>query len=84
MYLQSNNNLQTMFNDYIESQKSQQAQLAEQAKSVNNSAVREYLEASNQVMNQLNQLDEFVLSSATKQKKQTFFEKIKNVFKKMF
>lgn len=84
MDIQNNNNLQTAYKNYIECQKAQQAHLAEQAKTVSNPAVREYLEASNKVMNQLNQLDEFVLSSATKQKPQTFFEKIKNVFKKIF
>lgn len=79
-----NNDLLTAYRNNLNAQKAQQAQLAEQAKSVANPQIREYLEASNRVMNQLNQLDEFVLSTATKQKPQGFFEKIKCAFKKLF
>lgn len=84
MNIQNNSNLQTAYKNYMDCQKAQQAQLAEQAKSVTNPQIREYLEASNRVMNQLNQLDEFVYSSATKQKPKTFFEKVKCAIKKLF
>ena len=78
-----NNNLQTVYKNYIESQKAQQAKLEADAKNVTNPEVRKYLEASNKVMNQLNQLDEFVLSTTTPKKKpQGFFEKVKAFFKK--
>ena len=79
-----NNNLQTAYQGYIDIQKAQQAKLAEQAKAVANPQIREYLEASNKLMNQLNQLDEFVLSSTQPKKPQGFFEKVKCAFKKMF
>ncbi len=78
------NNLQSTYQNYIEMQKAQQAKLAQQAKGVANPQVREYLEASNKLMNQLNQLDEFVLSTTQPKKPQGFFEKVKCAFKNMF
>jgi len=79
-----NNSFQTTYQNYIDMQKAQQAKLAEQAKSVTNPQIREYLEASNKLMNQLNQFDEFVLSKTQPKKPQGFFEKIKCAFKKCF
>lgn len=84
-------NIQNNFNDtykqYIENQKIQQQQMEATAKNVSNDKVRAYLEASNKVMGQLNQIDEFVFSKACQQEKpQGFFGKAKaflqNIFKK--
>ena len=74
------NNLQSTYQNYIEMQKAQQAKLAEQAKGVANPQVREYLEASNKLMNQLNQLDEFVLSTTQQKKTSRIFRKSKMCF----
>ncbi len=79
-----NNDLQTTYKNYIDMQKAQQAKMVEQAKGVANPQIRQYLEASNKVMNQLNQLDEFVLSTTQPKKPQGFFEKIKCAFKNHF
>ncbi|MGN0015350.1 MAG: hypothetical protein ACI37T_08040 [Candidatus Gastranaerophilaceae bacterium] len=82
-----NNNTQQFYKQYIENEKAQQAKMEATAKTAADPRVRAYLEASNKVMGQLNQLDEFVLSSTSqKQKPQGLFGKIKsaivNCFKK--
>jgi hypothetical protein len=82
MNIQSND-FQSTYRQHIDAQKASQQKLLEQAKSVSNPEVRKYLEQSNKVMQQLNQLDEFVLSSTSqKSKPQGFFDKVKAFFKK--
>ena len=77
-----NDNLQATYKQYIESQKAQQKQMEVSAKTVANPEVRKYLEASNKLMGQLNQLDEVVLSTMTPKKPKGILAKIKAAFTK--
>ncbi len=76
-----NGNFQETYKKYIENEKAQQAKLAKASSTVTNPEIRKYLETSQKVMNQFNQLDEFVLST-TSQKPKGFLEKIKSFFKR--
>lgn len=74
-----NNNNQQFYKQYIENEKVQQAKMEVAAKTAADPRIRAYLEASNKIMGQINQIDEFVLSS-TAQKPQGFLGKIKAAF----
>ncbi len=77
-----NNNLQSTYKQYIESQKAQQKQMEASAKTAVNPDVRKYLEASSKLMGQLNQLDEVVLSTMAPKKPKGILAKIKAAFTK--
>ncbi len=78
-----NNNIQSTYQNYINNQKQQQTAASASAKSIQNAQIRNYLEKSNNLMNQFNQLDEFVLSK-TKPQPKGFFGKIKEAFSNAF
>lgn len=80
MNISTNSN--QMYKQHIEYEKAQTAKMGEAAKTVADPKVRAYLEASNKVMRQLDQLDEFVFTSTTQKKPKGFFEKVKAFFHK--
>lgn len=77
------NNIQSTYQNYINAQKQQQTVASANTKSIQNAQIRNYLEKSNNLVNQFNQLDEFVLSK-TKPQPKGLLGKIKEAFSNVF
>lgn len=79
-----NGNLGNSYKNYIENQNAQQAKFEASTSNITNPQFRAYLDASNKVMNQLNQMDQFVYSKTQQEQPQGFFGKAKAFIHNLF